>query len=184
MAEEKRVKLHSELVSVRETLRQMWEGRFFCQWREIYKLRGELDKIDVPKVLARTVDKTLQDYFMKEPENEDGKKPAKVSFIESGAKGTDLLKYSERNQSEKALVTTLEATLEQVASTMHLEILPKQLKKSLEAIQLMRILRGIVFLGPTCSGKTTLLKLVSNTLNKAFGVKMRTSVVNAATFSE
>lgn len=67
---------------------------------------------------------------------------------------------------------------------MHLEILPGQLRKSLEAIQFMRTLRGIVFLGPTCSGKTTLLKLVSNTLNKAFGVKMRTSVVNASTFSE
>lgn len=60
------MKLNSELVSVRETLRQIWEGRFACQWREIYKLRGELDKVDFRKVLARTVQKAIQDHFMRD----------------------------------------------------------------------------------------------------------------------
>lgn len=106
------MKLNSELVSVRETLRQMWENRFACQWREIYKLRGELDKVDFRKVLARTVQRAIQEHFMRdlkggsesEAGSEDGKKPAKVSFIESAAKGTDLLKYSERNADRKSVV--------------------------------------------------------------------------------
>jgi len=47
----------------------------------------------------------------------------------------------------------------------------------------MRRTRGIALIGPTCSGKTSILKIISNALNIAFGVKMRTSVVNSATYS-
>jgi ABC-type cobalamin/Fe3+-siderophores transport system ATPase subunit len=51
-------------------------------------------------------------------------------------------------------------------------------------VELMRRVRGVCMVGPTCSGKTSLLKIVSNSLNKAYGVKMRTSVVNTQTFSQ
>ena len=73
--------------------------------------------------------------------------------------------------------------VQQVAQTMHLEDVAPQLQKCLQLLQLMRRLRGVVIVGPTCSGKTTLLKLASNALNKAYGVKMRTSVVNPSTFT-
>lgn len=38
-------------------------------------------------------------------------------------------------------------------------------------------------IGPTCSGKTSILKIVSNVLNLAFDVKMRTSVINSPTYT-
>ena len=47
----------------------------------------------------------------------------------------------------------------------------------------LRNVRGIAIVGPTCSGKTSILKIISNTLNLAFNIKMRTSVVNPAIFS-
>ena len=50
-------------------------------------------------------------------------------------------------------------------------------------IEYMRRLRAIAFIGPPCTGKTTILKIVSNALNIAFGLKMRTSVVNPAIYS-
>jgi hypothetical protein len=37
--------------------------------------------------------------------------------------------------------------------------------------------------GPVCSGKTSILKIVSNALYVAFKVKLRTSVVNPATLT-
>jgi hypothetical protein len=50
-------------------------------------------------------------------------------------------------------------------------------------IEHLRRHRGIAYIGPTCTGKTTILKLVSNALNLAFGIKIRTSVINPATLS-
>jgi hypothetical protein len=37
--------------------------------------------------------------------------------------------------------------------------------------------------GPVCTGKTSILKIVSNVLHVAFKVKLRTSVVNTATMT-
>jgi len=123
------VRLDSELVPVRETLRQMWQTRFSNQWKEIYKLRGESDKIDADKMLARTIQKAISEYFMKDPsrkESDAGEKPSsKVTFIESSLhKGTDELKYSKRSQQEKEFSSTVQTTAESVAKSMHLEVLP------------------------------------------------------------
>ena len=37
--------------------------------------------------------------------------------------------------------------------------------------------------GPSCSGKTSILKIVSNILQLGFNTKMRTSVINPVTFT-
>ena len=50
-------------------------------------------------------------------------------------------------------------------------------------IEYLRRMRGIAFVGPTCTGKTSILKIISNSLNLAFNIKMRTSVINPLTFS-
>lgn len=47
----------------------------------------------------------------------------------------------------------------------------------------LRTVRGIAIVGPTCTGKTSIIKIISNTLNLAFNIKMRTSVINPAIFS-
>lgn len=74
--------------------------------------------------------------------------------------------------------------LKEVVIAMKLDKVNIQLRKCLSVIELMRRVRGIALVGPTCSGKTSLLKIVSNALNKAYHVKMRTSVINTQTFSE
>jgi predicted ATP-binding protein involved in virulence len=40
-----------------------------------------------------------------------------------------------------------------------------------------------VFVGPVCSGKTSILKIVSNALYIAYKIKLRTSVVITATLT-
>ena len=50
-------------------------------------------------------------------------------------------------------------------------------------MDLFRRTKAIAFVGPTCSGKTTTLKIVSNALHVAFKVKLRTSVVNTTTMT-
>lgn len=53
----------------------------------------------------------------------------------------------------------------------------------MNVLDLFRRSKAIVFVGPVCSGKTSILKIVSNALYIAFKVKLRTSVVNTATLT-
>lgn len=50
-------------------------------------------------------------------------------------------------------------------------------------IDYMRRMKGIAIIGPTCSGKTQILKIISNVLNSTFGITMRTSVINPVTLT-
>ncbi len=58
-----------------------------------------------------------------------------------------------------------------------------QLRNCVNVLDLFRRSKAIAFVGPICSGKTSTLKIVSNVLNAAFKVKLRTSVVNTATMT-
>lgn len=53
----------------------------------------------------------------------------------------------------------------------------------MNVLDLFRRSKAIAFIGPVCSGKTSILKIVSNALHVAFKVKLRTSVVNPATMT-
>ena len=57
------------------------------------------------------------------------------------------------------------------------------MRNCVNVLDLFRRSKAIVFVGPVCSGKTSILKIVSNALNVAFKVKLRTSVVNTATMT-
>lgn len=53
----------------------------------------------------------------------------------------------------------------------------------MNVLDLFRRQKAIAFVGPVCSGKTTILKIVSNALHVAFKIKLRTSVINTATMT-
>jgi hypothetical protein len=42
-------------VSIQEGLRLTWKQRFYSQWREIYTLRGEVDKFDIDSLLDKAI---------------------------------------------------------------------------------------------------------------------------------
>jgi hypothetical protein len=48
----------------------------------------------------------------------------------------------------------------------------------------MKRFRGIAIVGPVCSGKTQLLKLVTLALQQTFNTTLKTSYVNINTFSQ
>lgn len=48
----------------------------------------------------------------------------------------------------------------------------------------MKRYKGIAIVGPVCSGKTQLLKIVSLTLKKFVNTVLRTSYINPNTFSK
>ena len=50
-------------------------------------------------------------------------------------------------------------------------------------METMRRSKGVVLLGPGCSGKTHLLQLVTLSLKNIFEVQLRTSYVSPAAFS-
>ena len=58
-----------------------------------------------------------------------------------------------------------------------------QIRSCIQFIDYLGRKRAIALIGPTCTGKTSILKLVSNVVNLAFNVKMRTSVINSPTYT-
>jgi ABC-type branched-subunit amino acid transport system ATPase component len=50
-------------------------------------------------------------------------------------------------------------------------------------IEYIRRVKAIAIIGPNCSGKTQILKIVSHCLKNGFGIKMRTSAINPVTFT-
>ena len=53
----------------------------------------------------------------------------------------------------------------------------------LSVIENMRRLKAVAIVGPVCSGKTQILKIVSQTLKIAYEIIFRTSSINPQTFS-
>ena len=73
--------------------------------------------------------------------------------------------------------------MREALSELKLEKVNAQFRNCINVIEYLRRVKGIALVGPVCSGKTTILKIVSKVLHLAFGVQMRTSVVNSSNFS-
>ena len=88
-----------------------------------------------------------------------------------------------RQDLDRTFMQTMTASLKEVVDRLCYEKVNSQLRNCITFLEFMRRMRGIVLVGPICSGKTSVLKLVSNALNMAFNIKMRTSVINSVTYS-
>ena len=66
--------------------------------------------------------------------------------------------------------TTLYNTILEVAEEVHITIDEHQIYNCMGFVELMRKNKGIAIVGPSCSGKTQLIKLASIVLRRAFKV--------------
>ena len=78
----------------------------------------------------------------------------------------------------------LEEAFEEVVEAMNLQESERQLHCCLGVIEHMRRNKAVAIVGPVCSGKTQILKIVAQTLKGAFDVLFRTSVVNPQTYTK
>ena len=58
-----------------------------------------------------------------------------------------------------------------------------QFYSCLGVVELLRRNKGVAIVGPICTGKTQITKLVTLALRKAFNVFLRTSYISPNTFS-
>ncbi len=83
----------------------------------------------------------------------------------------------------KLFVEQVTKVLKELNTKLNFDKSNAQLRNCVNVLDLLRRSKAIAFVGPVCTGKTTILKIVSNALHTAFNVKLRTSVVNTATMT-
>ena len=79
---------------------------------------------------------------------------------------------------------SLNDAFEQVIDAMKISERPDQMYQCLGVVENMRRQKAIAIVGPVCSGKTQILKIVSQTLKLAYDIIFRTSAVNPSTFNQ
>ena len=75
-------------------------------------------------------------------------------------------------------MNNIEDAFDRVVDAMQLELSEKQQYHYLGVIEYMRRQKAIAIVGPVCSGKTQILKIVSQTLKIAYDIIFRTSAIN------
>lgn len=98
--------------------------------------------------------------------------------------GSIELKHNFSKTSEhKLFVDGVTVVLKEIIEKLNFHKSNAQIRNCVNVLDLFRRSKAIAFVGPVCSGKTSTLKIVSNVLNVAFKVKLRTSVINTATMT-
>ena len=84
---------------------------------------------------------------------------------------------------EDSFSQQIQAAYKKIVAAMKLRESERQLEQVMGVIEFMRIQKAIAIIGPVCSGKTQILKIVSQTLKAAYDIIFRTTSVNPMTFS-
>jgi len=71
-----------------------------------------------------------------------------------------------------------------VAEDMCIELTDDQLYNCLGIIESMKRSKGLCIVGNICSGKSTLIKIVTLALKKSFDIVWRTSYISPTTFTQ
>lgn len=71
-----------------------------------------------------------------------------------------------------------------VAEDMCIELTDDQLYNCLGIIESMKRSKGVCIVGNICSGKSTLIKIVTLALKKSFDIVWRTSYISPTTFTQ
>jgi ATPase subunit of ABC transporter with duplicated ATPase domains len=106
-----------------------------------------------------------------------------ISRYSSNVGVTELTHSSHKVTENRLFIEGVTKILKDIIERLHLQKSNGQLRNCVNVLDLFRRSKAIVFVGPVCSGKTSILKIVSNALFVAFKVKLRTSVVNPATLT-
>jgi hypothetical protein len=107
-----------------------------------------------------------------------------VSCRFSSNVGLTELKHNTSKVSEnKMFIAGVTKVLKDIIERLNFHKSNPQLRNCINVLDYFRRTKAIAFVGPVCTGKTSILKIVSNALHIAFKVKLRTSVVNTATMS-
>lgn len=70
-----------------------------------------------------------------------------------------------------------------VAAELHYDLTNDQLYNCIGIVEAMKRSKGVAIVGPICSGKTQLIKLVTLALKRIFSTTLRTSYISPSTFS-
>lgn len=100
------------------------------------------------------------------------------------ASTTELNFATKRQADEAAFMARIEGAFDKVVEAMKLQASDRQLYHCLGVIEHLRRQKAVAIVGPVCSGKTQILKIVSQTLKIAYDIIFRTSAVNPQTFTK
>jgi ATPase subunit of ABC transporter with duplicated ATPase domains len=106
-----------------------------------------------------------------------------ISRYSSNVGVSELTHSSHKVTENRLFIESVTKILKEIIERLHLQKSNAQLRNCVNVLDLFRRSKAIVFVGPVCSGKTSILKIVSNALYIAFKIKLRTSVVNTATLT-
>ena len=150
--------------SVRERIKQEEE-------EAARKLEAEKKKSEAPDPLGLKTRKSISN-----------RKNPKRRLTHSST--TELNFASKRQKDEQDFMGAIEEAFDKVVDAMHLQDSERQMYHCLGVIEYLRRQKAVAIVGPVCSGKTQILKIVSQTLRVAYDVIFRTSAVNPQTFTK
>lgn len=90
----------------------------------------------------------------------------------------DLFYSEQRQQREERLSLVFQTGLKKVGSELHFELNQDQIYNLMGVYEGMKRNKGVVIVGPICTGKTMLIKLMTLALKKIFHTTLRTSYVS------
>lgn len=73
--------------------------------------------------------------------------------------------------------------MKKVAAELHYELTVDQVYNCVGIVESMKRQKGVAIVGPICSGKTQLIKLVTLALKKIFHTTLKTTYVSPSTFT-
>ena len=88
-----------------------------------------------------------------------------------------------RIKREERFQTKFTAGVKDVAAELDIDLNDDQLYNCIGIVEVMKRYKGVVILGPVCSGKTQLVKLATQCLLKSFEAHLRTSYISPNTFA-
>ena len=102
----------------------------------------------------------------------------------SASAGLGSLEHNiERQLLEKKFLDLITQKIREALTDLKLEKVNAQVRNCINVIEYLRRVKGVAMVGPVCTGKTQILKIVAKVLQLAYGINMRTSVVNSEVFS-
>jgi hypothetical protein len=105
------------------------------------------------------------------------------SRISHSASTAELNFAAGRGADEAEFLTRIEGAFAKVVEARKLQVSERQLHHCLGVLEHLRRRKAVALVGPVCSGKTQILKIVSQTLQIAYGIIFRSAAINPLTFT-
>ena len=193
---EAKVKIERE--TLREGFRNIVRAKFFNEWVTAQQLlHAEKTKDPVAKLDVSLADQELDAFILKcfdeigqdndlpnskgetNLESGEASQPAQDNKKFVHAVTTPELNFAtSRNADEAEFMTRIEGAFAKVVEARKLQVSQRQLYHCLGVMEHLRRRKAVAIVGPVCSGKTQILKLVSQALQIAYDIIFRTAAIN------